>query len=383
MNLYNKSIYPNPFRHRKLKTSKVDYKMFKKYDFKSVLPYNLSEFEKYFDEFGDLKPEARLKRLIRNTIYDIFDLTLEKTKSNFLTKRFIIYMKELELKSFDNYQKNLRYLEIPVQPLVDKAGFKVQLLSSDILLKARKSINKGRTHIYDYPADLFPETINLWEDFAQQALDKFPIRSYDYLLECVYDRYDKIFYQIDEEIIKLTKWNIVTDINGEIAKIVAPNFRLKNLIYGLNTLLKFLRNLVLLLLTIKCTIYILKSILKIVNDLIKEIRKRPTLIPEIRKKIELAIKSAIRNLIENFHTSIKDLLQSDVYFIIKAIVVVNIEDLIGEDSMQDLIKVIDKIKLSINNFSFKRKIRNFKISLLNYRLNFKYRLLQLITNRII
>lgn len=366
MKLYNKHIYPNPFRHRKLKISKANYEMLKKYNFKSLLPYNLSEFEKYFDEFGNLKPECRIKRLIRNTITDIFDLTLEKTKSNFLTKRFIIYMKELELKSFENYQKNLSYLEIPLQPLVDKEGFKIQLLSNNILVKARKSIKRRRTRIYDYPPTLFPDTIKLWEDFARSSLDKFPIMSYDYLLECAYARYDAIFYKIDSELIKLSKWNIVTDLNGQIAKIVEPNFRLNYLIYTLNMLLKFVRNLVLLLLTIQCTIYIFKIVIKMIK-VVKRNVFNPTLIPEIRKKINL--------IIENF---LGNLLESKVVYVIKAVVVVYIEES----------RILRRIKLSIENFSFKREVRNFmiRIDLLKYKLNFKYQLLRLIIliiNRII
>ena len=55
-----------------------------------------------------------------------------------------MFLQQLEqINSLDNYQKNLRYLELPVQPLTNRKGFEIQFLSEELIEDAIEEMEDG------------------------------------------------------------------------------------------------------------------------------------------------------------------------------------------------------------------------------------------------
>jgi hypothetical protein len=73
----------------------------------------------------------KLIRILREKIRENYHIL--KNKTNFFSKGIVEQFDQVN--NFENYQKNLRYLDLPVQPITDKKGFEIQFLSKD-----RKSV---------------------------------------------------------------------------------------------------------------------------------------------------------------------------------------------------------------------------------------------------
>jgi len=322
---YTQRFYPNPFRYRRLKNTSNEYEIFEqlKETLKPFLSNKFSEIDQYFDEFCNPKSEIFIIRLIRNSIKDRYDLQLEKAKSNFLTKHFIKYfikyIEEFERK--DNYQKNLRYLELPVQPLVDKKGFEIQSVSNDVIEHILEEIDTGMNYIYDYCAEKLPESIDLWEDYAFMYQDKFPVICHDHLLEITYRNLDRTFNKIQKSMIDASSWVVSGDVDSRILKIIKPMSNTRSFTYFLGGVLESLIGLIILILLAKCLINYFKAIL-------------------ITQK---------RNLVA----------VSPIKYFRKA-----------------------KKTLNFKGYRIKQKFRQLKLKLntMNFKLNIKYKLLQLIFN---
>lgn len=262
---YPQRFYPNPFRYRRLQNINNDYEIFEQLreKLKPFLVTRFSEIDQYFDEFCNPKSEIFIIRLIRNTIKDNYDSIVDKAKSNFLTKRFINhFIKYIEkFESSENYQKNLRYLELPVQPLVDKKGFEVQSMSNDIIENILEEIDTGMNYIYDFCADKLPESIDLWEDYTLFYQEDFPIIYHDQLLETTYRSIDKILSKIQKGTIDASNWVISGDLNSRILNVVKPKYDIQDFTYFFRSIFESIISLVVLVLIIKYVLYKFKPIL--------------------------------------------------------------------------------------------------------------------------
>jgi len=130
---YKKYFYPNPFRYRKLKNTINQDEIFEEVQ-QNLEPFLANKFsliQEYIDEFGDIRSEIKLIRILREKIRENYHLL--KNKTNFFSKGIVEQFDQVN--NFENYQKNLRYLDLPVQPITDKKGFEIQFLSKD-----RKSV---------------------------------------------------------------------------------------------------------------------------------------------------------------------------------------------------------------------------------------------------
>lgn len=260
---YNQRLYPNPFRYGKVNTITNEYEIFEEVQqkLKPFLLSKFSEIEEYFNEVGELKAEIRIIRLIRNNLKNNYDLIIQKIKSNFLTENIGQYIKEFE--SSNNYQKNLRYLELPLQPLVDKDGFEIQTLSHEIFEDILEEIETGVSFVYDYYSELLPESADLWEEYALLNIKDFPAISHDYILEATYRSFDKVFNKIQKGAITVSNWTISGDINTKILKIVKPKFDVDDLVCLFKTILESVICLAILILIIKYLINKFKPILAV------------------------------------------------------------------------------------------------------------------------
>lgn len=322
--------YPNPFRYRKLKTINNEAEIFEELQqkLKPFLLNKFSEINEYLNELDDLKSEIKIVRVTQNVIKDSYDLISRKIKSNFITKSFNQYIEHYieevtkEVNFFDNYQKNLRYLEIPVQPIIDKQGFEVQLTSSDIVDSILREIEIGISSIYDYCSDIIPESIDLWEDQAFLELEEFPIIAHDDLLDLTYECLDKIFRQIQAGAVSVSNWTFSGNMNNRILNVVKPKFDVPDLLFLVQKTIESAISLTVLIFVIKY----------IINKL------KPTLSLPKRRFIQLNPQKIFRKAKKN---------------------------------------------LSFKKFCFQQKIRHLKweIYTLNFRLNFKYKFLQLIFNK--
>nr|YP_009550616.1 hypothetical protein [Eustigmatophyceae sp. Chic 10/23 P-6w]QAA11551.1 hypothetical protein [Eustigmatophyceae sp. Chic 10/23 P-6w] len=323
---YTQRFYPNPFRYRGFKNTNNEYEIFEqlKDTLKPFLENKFSGIDEYFDEFFNPKSEIFIVRLVRNSIKDKYDLIIEKAKSNFFMKRFIKYFIKYidEFESIENYQKNLRYLELPVQPLVDKKGFEIQSVSNDIVENILEDIDSGMNYIYDYCADKLPESIDLWEDYALLYPNEFPVICHDHLLEITYRSLDRTFNKIQKGIIDNSKWVVSGDLNSRIMKIIKPKYDIKDFNNFFGGILESLISLIILILLARYLIYYFKPILG----------------AQKRKLLALSPFKMIRKA---------------------------------------------KKTLNFNRFRVKQKVRQLKLKInkINFKLNLKYKLLQLIFNR--
>jgi len=326
INNYHQRLYPNPFRYRNLKNINNDYEILDQLTekLKPFLLNKFSEIDEYFDEFCNPKSEIFILRLVRNTIKDKYDFIIAKTKSNFLTKRFTKNFLE-HIEQYENqkdYQKNLRYLELPVQPLVDRGGFEIQSMSNDLIENILEEIDTGINYIYDYCSDKLPESIDLWEDYALFHQNDFPIICHDQVLEATYRSLDRIFNKIQKGSIDSSNWVISGDMNSRIMKIIRPKYDIRDLTYCFSIVLESLISLAILIVIFRYIVYKLQPILT-------------------NQKNRLLILSPL--------------------------------------------KIFRKAKKSLNfkKFRVNQKIRNLKTNLhiTSFKINLKYKLLQLIINK--
>jgi len=321
---YSQHIYTNPFRNQRTKSNEFEIIKDLKKKFEPFFSRQLSEINEYFDEFNYSKDETYLLRSIRNTLKDHYDSLIERTKSNFITKEITnnCIKHQEKLKSVNNYQNNLRLLELPLQPLVDKEGFEIQSLSNDILEGLLEEIDTGISYIYDYCASILPESVDLWEDYAILNQKDFPIISHDFLLEGTYRSFDKVFNKIQKGAINTSNWVISGDINSRVLNIVKPKIDIEDFTYLFKTLLESF--ICLILVTV-----ILTNILKKLKPFLQRQRK--------------------------------------------ALITLN------------PIKIVRKVRktLGFKKFRVKQRIRQLEsnLNLLNFNVNVKYKLLQLIVNK--
>lgn len=344
---YNQLFYPNPFRYGKFKTINNENEIFEEVleTFEPFLIDKFSEINEYFNELGELNSEFYIVRVIRNSIKDNYDFLIEKIESNFIAKRLVKYIQGSikELQSLENYQNNLRYLDIPVQLLVDKEGYIIQYPSKRLLKDSIREINSGISYVYDYCSDALPESINLWENYALLYQDDFPNVAHDYILELTYYKFDRILKKIQNDainrsnifkdfkeikkipnnIINGSNWFVSGDLNTRVLKIVKPKFDIQDCVYFVRPIIESLISLVILILIVRYIIYKLKPILIIQQ---------------------------------------KKLLQK-----------INLKKLFRKA----------KTNLNFKKFRIQQKVRQLKLNLneLSFRLNLKYKLLQLILNK--
>jgi hypothetical protein len=323
---YTQRFYPNPFRYRGLKNTNNEYEIFEqlKETFKPFLSTNFSDIDEYFDEFCNPKSEVFVIRFVRNAIKDKYDLIIDKAKSKYLTKHFVKYFIKYidEFESIENYQKNLRYLELPVQPLVDKKGFEIQSVSNDVMENVLEEIDSGMSYIYDYCAEKLPESIDLWEDYALLYQDDFPIVCHDHFLEITYRSLDRTFNKIQKGLLDASNWVVSGDVDSRIMKVIKPKYVIKDFTYFLGAILESLISLIILVLLARYLIHHFKPILS----------------TQKRKLVALSP-----------------------------------------------IKIFRKAKktLSFKRFRIRQKVRQLKLKVntINFKLNLRYKLLQLIFNR--
>ena len=275
--IYSQRFYPNPFRYRKLKTNIDQNKIFEEVS-NNLQPFLTNKFsliEDYIDEFGSLKSELKLIRILREKVR--ITLNLLRSKPILLSKHFE------QANNFDEYQKNLRYLELPLQPLTDKKGFEVQFLSNELLEDAIEEIDDGFTFIYDYCSKMFPESTDLWTEYALLNPKQFPFISHDSLLESTYEIFDKIFDNLQKNSVNLFTWVISGDLNTRLLKVVKPKIEVTKVNY-LFTLLESLLSLTLFLMILKYILSNSKSLLILKNPKLG-INNIRILISEVKKDL--------------------------------------------------------------------------------------------------
>ena len=301
--IYSQRFYPNPFRYRKLKTNIDQNEIFEEVT-NNLQPFLTNKFSligDYIDEFGSLKSELKLIRILREKIRITFNLL--KSKPILLSKHFD------QTNNFDEYQKNLRYLELPLQPLTDKKGFEVQFLSNELLEDAIEEIDDGFTYIYDYCSKMFPESTDLWTDYALLNPKEFPFISHDSLLESTYEIFDKIFDNLQKNSVNLFTWVISGDFNTRLLKVIKPKIEVTKVNY-LFILLESLLSLTLFLMIIKYVLSNSKSLLILKNQKLG-VNNIRILISEVKKdlnfkKFRFKQKSQkLKSKVLNFKTNLK------------------------------------------------------------------------------
>ena len=142
--LYSQDFYTNPFRYRKFNNiiNQTEVLEGVKKNIKPFLNKRFEVIKDYIDELGNLKPEVKIIRFLR-----------EKLKKGYKTCNF-------SLDNLEKYNVNLRYLELPLQSKVNKKGFEVQFLSNEILDDTIEEIDEGFSYVYDYCSQMFPESMD-------------------------------------------------------------------------------------------------------------------------------------------------------------------------------------------------------------------------------
>lgn len=224
---YNQRFYPNPFRYRKLKNILTPYQAFDQiqHRLQPFLKDRFSELHIYIDDLGEWNSEIRLIRIIRKKINK--KLNFFTNKLDVLTNPFTQYLEDNI--SLETYQKNLRYLELPVQPLVDEKGFELQFLSNEIVEEVLEEIEDGYSSIYEYCSNKFPEAIELWGDYALSNPNEFPFICHDDLLETSYEVFDTIIEDLQKTSLNLFNWTISGDMNTRILKVIKSKLPLVTL----------------------------------------------------------------------------------------------------------------------------------------------------------
>lgn len=244
--LYSRNLYRNPFRYREFdsRINQTEVLEDVKNNIKPFLNERVQLIKDYIDELGNFKSEAKIIRFIRE-------------KLNTKSKVFNINVDNLE-----RYNSNLRYLELPVQPMVDKKGFEVQFLSNELLEDAIEEVEEGFSYIYDYCSQRFPESIDLWEDYANLTPSEFPFISHDFVLESTYEIFDKIFDNVQKNSLNFFNWVVSGDLNTNLLKVIKPTIT-KTKLGSLSVILESLLSLTLLLLILKYILLKSNSIVKL------------------------------------------------------------------------------------------------------------------------
>lgn len=204
--VYSRNFYTNPFRHRRF-DNKINQAEVLEEVMEDVEPFlndRITLIKDYIDEAGDFKPETRIIGFI-------------KEKLNEKLPSFISYFNNL-----DWYNKNLRYLEIPVQAMVDKNGFEIQFLSSELIEDTFEELEDGFGYVYEHCSQSLPETIDLWADYADLNPSQFPFITHDSILESTYEIFDTIFENFQKNTLSFFDLVISGDIRTELLKVIKP-----------------------------------------------------------------------------------------------------------------------------------------------------------------
>lgn len=296
-------FYPNPFRYRKLKNTINQTEIIEEVNqtLKPFLKDKFLQIHDYVDEFGNLKSEVKIIRILRQKVKTIYEIL--KSQSNIASKKLE------SLNNIDNYNQNLRYLELPVQPITDKRGYEVQLLSNEIIEDTLEEIDEGFSYIYDYCSKIFPESSDLWNEYALLNPNEFPFISHDYILESSYEIFDKIFDNLQKNSSNFFSWVISGDLNTRLLKIVKPRLEITKINY-LFILLESLVSLTIFLFMVNYIVLTLKSLLNVKNRNVP-VNKVKVFFSEIKKdlnfkKFRLQQKSRkINSKLMNFRNNIK------------------------------------------------------------------------------
>lgn len=263
--LYSRDFYTNPFRYRKFDNiiNQTEVLEGVKNNIKPFLYERFEIIKDYIDELGNFKPEIKIVRFLR-----------EKLKTGYKTL-------DLSLNNLEKYNTNLRYLELPLQPKVDKKGFEVQFLSSEILDDTIEEIDEGFSYIYDYCSEMFPESMDLWTDYVNLTPNEFPFVAHDSILDSAYEIFDKIFDNLQKNSLNFFDWVISGDLNTNLLKLVKPKFT-QTKISSLLVVLESMLSLTLVLLIMKYVILKSNSIIKVKNKTFKN-NLTQVIFSEIRK----------------------------------------------------------------------------------------------------
>lgn len=250
--LYSQDFYTNPFRYRKFNNiiNQTEVLEGVKKNIKPLLNERFEVIKDYIDELGNLKPEVKIIRFLR-----------EKLKKGYKTCNF-------SLDNLEKYNVNLRYLELPLQPKVDKKGFEVQFLSNEILDDTIEEIDEGFSYVYDYCSQMFPESMDLWTDYLNLTPNEFPFVAHDSILESTYEIFDKIFDNLQKNSLNFFGWVISGDLNTNLLRLVKPKLR-QTRISSLFIILESLLSLTLVLLVMKYILLKSDSIIKVRNKTLK------------------------------------------------------------------------------------------------------------------
>lgn len=265
--LYSQDFYTNPFRYRKFdnRINKTEVLEGVKNNIKPFLDGRFEVIKDYIDELGNVKSELKIIRFLK-----------EKLKTGYKTLNL----------SFDNLEKyniNLRYLELPLQPTVDKNGFEVQFLSNEVLEDTIEEIDEGFSYIYDYCSQMFPESMDLWTDYVNLTPNEFPFVAHDSMLESTYEIFDKIFDNLQKNSMNFFGWVVSGDLNTNLLKLIKPKLTQTKLT-SLFVILESLLSLTLVLLIIKYILLKSDSIIKVKNKTLK-INLIQVIFSEIRKDL--------------------------------------------------------------------------------------------------
>lgn len=263
--LYSQDFYTNPFRYRKFdnRINQTEVLEGVKNNIKPFLGERFEVINDYIDELGNFKPEVKIIRFLREKL---------KRGNKILNP---------SLDNFEKYNVNLRYLELPLQPKVDKKGFEVQFLSNEILDDTIEEIDEGFSYIYDYCSQMFPESMDLWNDYVNLNPNDFPFAVHDSILESTYEIFDKIFDNLQKNSLNFFGWVISGDLNKSLLKIIKPKFT-QTRINSLFIILESLLSLTLVLLIMKYILLKSNSIIKVQNQTLKN-NPIHSIFSEIRK----------------------------------------------------------------------------------------------------
>jgi len=265
--LYSQDFYTNPFRYRKFdnRINQTEVLEGVKNDIKPFLNERFEIIKDYIDELGNIKPGIKIVRFLK-----------KKLKTGYKTL-------DLSLDNFEQYNTNLRYLELPLQPKVDKKGFEVQFLSNEILDDTIEEIDEGFSYIYDYCSQIFPESIDLLTDYVNLNPNEFPFAVHDSILESAYEIFDKIFDNLQKNSLNFFDWVISGDLNTNLLKLIKPKFTQTRISY-LFVILESLLSFTLVLLIIKYILSKSNLILK-VQDQTSKNNHVQAIFSEIRKDL--------------------------------------------------------------------------------------------------
>nr|YP_009131281.1 hypothetical protein [Trachydiscus minutus]AIB04135.1 hypothetical protein [Trachydiscus minutus] len=197
--VYSRNFYTNPFRYRSFdnKIDQAEVLEEVEYTLEPFLNEKFPLIKDYIDELGNIKSEAKIIQLIKEKLNflksEVKIIRFIKEQLNSVSKNFNFSLNDLE-----TYNTNLRYLELPLHPMVDKNGFEVQMLSNELIDDAIDDMEDGFSYVYDYCSKTLPETLDLWYDYADFSQVETPIIAQDIAL-------DETFETIEELLIDFYK----------------------------------------------------------------------------------------------------------------------------------------------------------------------------------